>query len=751
MKKNKFRKQHIIGGFIVVGLGLLSLVLVRFVTAEKKADTHEDPAAVEHIDATTTVADVRPAIVIENIPDASFVPQDGKVIRINLVTRTLTRYEHSQKMDEMPIVAIGAKGSMWETPGGLYPIEEMSEDYYSDQAGIWFPYSMHLFGNYFIHGIPHDKNNHAVRTTKGDIRLSNEDAARVYAWADSDTRVSIFSDSKKKLALVDGSSTYMTKDGKQKPRVDAESYIVADIDTGEILLEKNPDIAVPIASVTKMMTALVSIETQNMYDTTTISPTAISTYGVSRLHVGEKIMIGDLLYAMLLSSSNDAAEAVAEHSGRALFLKQMNEKAQALGMTHTWYDDASGLSAKNVSSAHDLFLLAQYVRKEKPFLYAVSLRKTYTTKGHTWTSSSQFLDDPRYQGGKGGNTTEAKRALLGTFDVRLGEFNTRRLAVIVLRSDDRKTDVNRLLAYTESALVGHTQPIALVHNEKQAQLGFVGDIMLVRGVERTVKQYFNGDYSKLFDNVDIFKKTDLLFANLEGPASDKGDELGSLYSFRMPAETPTILKNAGFDVISFANNHVGDYGKAAFDDTRARLTAASLPYVGAGDTESAAEEPVVQMVNGLRVGYLGFTDVGPVWMSAKESESGVLLASNPRFSEIIKNARAKVDTLVVSFHWGEEYTPHTARQEMLAKKAIDAGARIVVGHHPHVAQDVAIYNGGLIIYSLGNFVFDQYFSKETMQGLGVIVALDGDRIASYNEYTIPLDARYQPQTPILKK
>jgi poly-gamma-glutamate capsule biosynthesis protein CapA/YwtB (metallophosphatase superfamily) len=138
-------------------------------------------------------------------------------------------------------------------------------------------------------------------------------------------------------------------------------------------------------------------------------------------------------------------------------------------------------------------------------------------------------------------------------------------------------------------------------------------------------------------------------------------------------------------------------------------------------------------------------------MSAKEAESGVLLASNPRFQDIIKNAKAKVDTLVVSFHWGEEYKPHNARQEMLAKKAIDSGARIVVGHHPHVAQDVAVYNGGLIIYSLGNFIFDQYFSKETMQGLGVIVALDGDRIASYNEYTIPLDSRYQPQTPILKK
>ncbi len=747
------KKQKLAALASLIGIAVLSFA-ISFIHDGRlfgESNIKNTTAAIEHIEAKDSVVDIRPQIVIENIPDESFVPlAQGKVIRANLVTKKLTRYENGVTLDEVPILAIGQVGSIWETPGGRYTIEEKAEDYYSDQAGVWFPYSMHLFGNYFIHGVPHGTANRTISTTKGSIRLSNTDAEKIYQWATSDTVVSVYSASKRKLELLDGSSTYISKGGKRKPLVSAESYIVADIDTGEVLLEKNPDKAVPIASVTKMMTALVSLEIHNLYDTTTVSKTAISTYGTSKLSVGEKITIGDLLYALLLSSSNDAAEAIAEHTGREEFMQLMNKKAQDLGMTNTFYDDASGLSAKNVSSARDLSILAQYVRKEKPFLYAVSLKRTHSTKGHTWSNTSQFLGDSRYKGGKGGNTTEAKRALMGTFDVRLGEFNTRRLAVVVLRSDDRKTDVDRLLAYTESALVGHTRAFDVVHNEKAATLGFVGDMIFVRGVKRTVDQHFAGDYTKLFDNSELFQNTDILFGNLEGPASDKGADLGSLYSFRMPETIPQILKDEGFDVVSFANNHVGDYGKAAFDDTRARLTAASLPYAGAGNTKAAAEEPVIIEKNGLRVGYIGFTDVGPNWMSAKENESGILLASDPRFTEIIKNAKAKVDTLVVSFHWGEEYKPHNARQEMLAKRAIDAGARIVAGHHPHVAQDVEVYNGGLIIYSLGNFIFDQYFSKETMEGLGVIVSLEGDSIVRYDEYTIPLDYRYQPQTPLKK-
>ena len=114
------------------------------------------------------------------------------------------------------------------------------------------------------------------------------------------------------------------------------------------------------------------------------------------------------------------------------------------------------------------------------------------------------------------------------------------------------------------------------------------------------------------------------------------------------------MKDAGIDIVSFANNHVGDWNKTAFDDTLQRLTAGGILYAGAGKSEQLAETPVIIDHNSNRIGYLGASDVGPNWIEAKGQTSGIILASDPKLPEIIKNASEKVDILVVSFQWGEE-------------------------------------------------------------------------------------------------
>ncbi len=284
-------------------------------------------------------------------------------------------------------------------------------------------------------------------------------------------------------------------------------------------------------------------------------------------------------------------------------------------------------------------------------------------------------------------------------------------------------------------------------------LTFAGDIMLDRGVERSVTKNFAGDFSQLFKNAEsFFQSDDITFLNLEGPVSDKGYIVGSIYSFEMNPIVLPIIKNAGVDTVSFANNHVGDYTKAAFTDTLDRLTAAGISYSGAGKTYEEASSPTIVEKNGMKVGYLAFTDVGPNWLAAKTVETqnatgtagaGILLASDPNFSQIISSAKTKVDVLVVSFHWGDEYKPHNARQAKLAHAAVDAGADIIAGHHPHVAQDTEMYKNKLIIYSMGNFIFDQYFSKETMQGLVVRATISKDgTISSVKEYTSQLNSFY---------
>ncbi len=259
-----------------------------------------------------------------------------------------------------------------------------------------------------------------------------------------------------------------------------------------------------------------------------------------------------------------------------------------------------------------------------------------------------------------------------------------------------------------------------------ATLTFAGDVMLDRGVKGNVVKNFNNDYSKLFENVDIFKNDDISFVNLEGPVSNIGHNVGSIYSFRMPVDTIPTLKNTGVDIVSFANNHVGDYTGIAFKDTLERLRNNDIAWTGAGYNYNDAKTVRIITVNDIKIGYIGFSDVGPNWMKATEKNPGILLANDPNIKEIISTAKSQTDFLVVSFHWGEEYKEYNNRQEYLAKTVIDSGADLVVGHHPHVAQDIEYYKEKPIIYSLGNFIFDQYFSPETMSGLVVQVEVKKD-------------------------
>ncbi len=289
----------------------------------------------------------------------------------------------------------------------------------------------------------------------------------------------------------------------------------------------------------------------------------------------------------------------------------------------------------------------------------------------------------------------------------------------------------------------HT-PDTIYEEDTVTSLAFVGDIMLDRGVKGMVNKYFNGDYSQIFVNAGELKDYDVLFGNLEGPVSDKGNKVGSIYSFRMDPAILPILNNVGFDIVSFANNHVGDWNVAAFTDTLNRLNQNNILFIGAGVNYGTAKEVTVISKNGIHFGFIGLTDVGPEWIKAGENNPGILLASDPNLSEIIKEAKSKVDFLIVSFHWGDEYeTIHNSRQEYLAKKVIDAGADAVIGHHPHVVQDIQYYKDKPIFYSLGNFVFDQYFSKETMQGMMAVLEFKNKNLVNIGHHSVQLNTKYQ--------
>jgi len=276
-------------------------------------------------------------------------------------------------------------------------------------------------------------------------------------------------------------------------------------------------------------------------------------------------------------------------------------------------------------------------------------------------------------------------------------------------------------------------------------LTFVGDLMLDRSVKSSIKKNGAGDYNWIFSETGRLAGTDILFANLEGPLSDKGKMLGGVYSFRMEPAALEAIKNAGFDVLAIANNHIGDWGEEAFLDTLFRLESAGIVAVGGGRNYAEAAAVKIVKRQGQKIGFLAFSDVGPEWLAASADKAGILLASDPNFGSLIKRAADQVNVLIVSLHFGDEYqTAPSERQKTLARLAIDNGAKIVIGHHSHIIQPVERYGGAVIAYSLGNFIFDQGFSPETMEGLVLTITVSGGNIVNVKEERVVLDNFFKP-------
>lgn len=276
-------------------------------------------------------------------------------------------------------------------------------------------------------------------------------------------------------------------------------------------------------------------------------------------------------------------------------------------------------------------------------------------------------------------------------------------------------------------------------------LMFVGDIMLSRSVGDKMKKV--NDWSWPFLKVaDYLNGADLLFGNLEGPISAQGVNVGSIYSFRADPKTAQGLKYAGFDILSVANNHIGDWGEIAMEDTLRFLTENAIEYIGGGFSEADSHKPVIKEIKGVRFAFLAYTALGARQTEARGETSGITWLNVDRMKQDIKNVLEYSDFVVVSIHFGEEYQSNSNQfQKNAARSAIDAGASLVIGHHPHVIQEIENYNEGYIAYSLGNFIFDQFFSKETMEGLLLKVITTGKEIVKIEPIKINISRELQAE------
>lgn len=292
-------------------------------------------------------------------------------------------------------------------------------------------------------------------------------------------------------------------------------------------------------------------------------------------------------------------------------------------------------------------------------------------------------------------------------------------------------------------------PEIVLPKKETVSLFLVGDMMLDRGVELMIKSQGKGDYRFPFLKIaDYLNKADILFGNLENIISDKGTKVGSIYSFRAEPAAIEGLAFAGFDVLSLANNHAFDYGRAALEDTFSRLKDAGISYVGAGLSGKEAFSLIIKEIKNTKIGFLAYTNLGPEVWQARDQNPGIAWIDSEDFSQIredIEKAKKEVDVLIVSLHTGEEYEKKPSQFQIdFAKMAIDSGADLVVGHHPHVVQPNEKYKEGWIFYSLGNFIFDQSFSKETMQGLLLEVIIKNKKIAEIKQKKIQINQYFQP-------
>lgn len=229
---------------------------------------------------------------------------------------------------------------------------------------------------------------------------------------------------------------------------------------------------------------------------------------------------------------------------------------------------------------------------------------------------------------------------------------------------------------------------------------FAGDVTLSDNVEDAI----GTDTSYVFRLWKPGEEADIFMVNLEHPVTRAMEKVEKKYNFKMNPASIGTLKDGRVSLVNCANNHVFDYGLQGIEETIRNLDSAGVKYVGIGKNLKDARSPVILDVRGRRFGFLGYFGGGD--FEATANRAGYA----PRFEryvlEDVKALRKNVDFVVVNFHWGTERAPEPDPwQVRLAHRVVDAGADLIIGHHPHVLQGIEYYRGKHIAYSLGNFVF----------------------------------------------
>lgn len=276
----------------------------------------------------------------------------------------------------------------------------------------------------------------------------------------------------------------------------------------------------------------------------------------------------------------------------------------------------------------------------------------------------------------------------------------------------------------------------------------VGDIMLGRTIgDRILKEGYEVPF---LYTAETLSTADLTLGNLECPISNLGQAVQKKYVFRAPDKAAKSLSYAGFDILSLGNNHSLDYGTEALLNTISNLNSEKIHAIGAGRDDNEAYQPLFLSVNGIRLAFLSFVDVPTtdfdylIW-EAGPDQPGIAWAHPEKVAKGVRLAKEEADIVIVMLHNGYEFWQKVSdRQQEIAKLAIDNGATLVIGSHSHVLQRIETYKDGLIAYSMGNFVFDNFLFPPNYSAI-LSVNLTPKGIESYERIDVVISLEGIPQ------
>lgn len=286
-----------------------------------------------------------------------------------------------------------------------------------------------------------------------------------------------------------------------------------------------------------------------------------------------------------------------------------------------------------------------------------------------------------------------------------------------------------ILTVVSGGFVLYSYPITEVGEHADTATILVGGDMMFDRYIRDVTDTRGSDY--VFSCIkDVLASKDLALANLEGPITgndsvsrDAPEAVPEHFRFTFPATTAELLARHNIDLVNIGNNHITNFGRDGLRETKVHLERAGVSYFG---DPSESLKALRLELKGVPISFVNWNE----WSDVSAEDT----------LELISNERTLGRIVVVYTHWGDEYVAPPERVVVLARQFIDAGAELVVGSHPHIVQESEMYKGKYIYYSLGNFIFDQYWTEEVRNGLLLEVTLGTDGIESVVEIPTYLES-----------